>query len=168
MLSRWLEKEACGKQLYGYLAGFVVAGFLWDVIAAEILYLLGIDFSSLSKTEKNIPMLTLTFPLVLIAGALLEEVLFRLPLAFAVHMGWSVNNILAGAFVLSILFGALHGGAPHILVQGGSGFLYSLLFLKCGGYQRKYLKALATASTAHFLHNGMIVIALIAGGETVF
>ncbi|OGZ97663.1 MAG: hypothetical protein A2676_03635 [Candidatus Sungbacteria bacterium RIFCSPHIGHO2_01_FULL_51_22] len=68
--------------------------------------------------------------------------------------------------VLSAIFGAAHGNIINIFIQGVSGFMSLLLFLKCGGWQGRYVKALLTTGITHTLFNGVLTLIAITGGAT--
>ena len=90
-----------------------------------------------------------------------------MPLAFLSGVGLSTAKVLVFAIIFSVIFGFLHGGIPNIFIQGVGGFMYSVLFLKCGGLQGNYTKAIATSTAVHFLFNmTLLAIAIISGGTS--
>jgi hypothetical protein len=84
------------------------------------------------------------------AGIVMEEVLFRLPLAFAVRYLRFVG-VLLSVLVLSIAFAWVHGNLStgRLLLQGMGGIVLSVIFLKCGGLNGKVLKPLAVCVGYH-------------------
>ena len=75
-----------------------------------------------------------------------------------------IQIILVSALLASIIFGWVHGGFIFIFIQGIIGFIWSLLFIKCGGYRggfSGYRKALLTTFVSHFTYNAVIIISVI-------
>lgn len=162
----WLEREPHGKFVCICMAYFLMAELLWVDFAINMLRTF--EFTVVSARATGIPIFTPSFPFVLYTAAFLEEFLFRLPLTFLMEMKLSLDKVIGAAIVSSIVFGLCHGGFGNIFIQGVCGFLYSILFLKCGGYNGKYLKALVVTSSTHFLYNGILVIFTVVGGGTTF
>lgn len=91
---------------------------------------------------------------VLLRDAIGEEVLFRLlPIALVRQATPSRAWLLFTVFASSILFGYVHGSLSNILVQGTIGFAFAFVFLKCGGMNGRYLKALFWTSATHAMVN---------------
>jgi len=161
---KWLKKEARGINIIGYVICFVAIDFFYSIFIAELALLLGLI--SPGPEKEGIKILSLYFPLFLAARAFLEEVVFRLPLGFARKLKLSARNTLALAILLSMIFGLAHGKIINIFIQGVSGLIYSILFLKCGGYQGKIFKPLVTATATHAMFNGTLgIIILLQGGS---
>lgn len=162
---RWLEKEARGKYVFFYIIACLAIKCVYTYTVLLLLNLL--HAVPTSPTRVPIP-LVWYIPFWLFAMALMEEIMFRLPLVLCVELKWSVNKTLLVAAALSALFGYAHGGFRFILFQGVFGFLYSILFLKCGGLERRYVKALLVSTTIHFLWNGTLAAIAYASGLTSF
>lgn len=56
---------------------------------------------------------------------------------------------------VSIFFGYIHGGWDHIFVQGVIGFIFSIVFIKCGGVIKRRNKPV-------FVNLGYLLIGLLA------
>lgn len=109
------------------------------------------------------------FPILLAAWAVFEEFIFRLfPLVAAVEEWGRSKKIFLIVGLASGIFGLAHGDFLLVFVQGGLGVLLSLLFLKCGGLQKKYGKAFAVTSACHILVNSSIAVILLSGGVKNF
>lgn len=119
---------------------------------------------ALLASHKIIPALTtevigldisLKLSKILVREATIEEFWFRLlPLSLAVVVWGKSFWVYAAATVSSVIFGYIHGGVINIfLTQGVIGFSWCVLFLKCGGFQKKFLTAYLCAIMAHFLFN---------------
>ncbi len=163
---RWLEKEALGKQVGLYIIGCLLLKLFFVFFVLCTVRLLEIEIPPVNR--KEMPIFTFSFPIIFLGSVITEEILFRLPLAIFLEKKWSIPGVLAAAFVLSVIFGILHGSVYHIFIQGIAGFIYSILFLKCGGLQRKYFKAINTTITAHLSWNTILVGIAIATGATLF
>ena len=85
------------------------------------------------------------FFLMVVLAPFIEEVLFRFLPIKGIKLITDSKNILWIAVVLvSILFGSLHGSWHHIFIQGASGVIFSLTFLRGG---------LVSSVTAHAFTN---------------
>lgn len=159
----WLSEEAKGKRLFFYIGGCAIAYLLYATVLICVAKQLDAQIPNRSG-QGTIPITTWYFLPWLIVSAFCEEVLFRLfPLVAADAWGKS-KKIFIVVGLASCIFGLMHGGFFFIILQGVNGVLLSLLFLKCGGLQGKYGKALATTTVSHFLVNSTIAgMALITG-----
>ncbi len=102
---------------------------------------------------------------VLVVIVFVEEVLFRwIPLVIAVSLFRKPKYIIASALLSSLLFGILHGGIINIFGQGVAGFYLSVIFLKFGGLQNKFIRALYISFSAHFLFNAITITAIFITG----
>ena len=161
---RWFKKEARGKELYILMANCLVLNLAYAFCFVGIMYLLKIDIPPVSR--EKIPIFTFTFPFMLIGLAFFEEILFRFPLSLIIEYDRSIAEVLTAALVLSVIFGVIHGSVHHIFIQGVGGFIYSILFLKSGGLQKDYPKAVAVTTVIHFMFNAILVVFAIAMGKT--
>ena len=76
--------------------------------------------------------------------------------------------VFLGALALSIAFGLVHGSFKNIFVQGIGGLVYSIIFLKCGGFQRRFFKAIASSTLAHAAFNMFCAFMLALNGIREF
>jgi len=152
---RWLKEEALGIQAVFLIFAAVAVNLLYVIVGLNVTASLGIDIPPASGAEDLVDFSSLFLRS---GDMLLEEVAFRLPLAILVWAAWPLIGIIAFAGFASVVFGAIHGSLWHVLFQGVGGFMFSLLFLKCGGLQKRWVKALACAFTAHFLYNATILV----------
>ena len=51
----------------------------------------------------------------------------------------------------------MHGGYEFLYLQGVSGVILSIIFLKCGGAVRNFGKAYVSSFIAHLLYNFVLV-----------
>ena len=162
---KWLEleEEATWKESISLIYCYIFLDFLWNIIVWLGFKIFEIDFPH-RNSSGTIPILVWSFPLFLLKAVCFEEILFRLPLAILIERRWKLKNILFSAVALSVLFGTLHGSFKNILSQGVGGLLYSILFLKCGGWHRHYLKALTVTIIAHYIWNVLLVLLLLKNG----
>ncbi len=150
----WVREEARGKDVFLVVVAAVALGWFWTFGALVLIHLF--DAGALI-VQGNMLTPNIYSPAILLGSAFFEELLFRLPLAIFVRMGWSLEKVFVVAVVLSLLFGFLHGGISHIFLQGVSGFIFSVVFLKCGGWQRNYAKALIASTVTHFMFNAVLI-----------
>lgn len=158
-MENWLKREAVGWHVIFYVLGCTVINLLIAALTMGIVYLFKVDFPA--KESIGLEILSPTFPFLLFILAFIEEVMFRLPLAIAITYEWSVRWLFIFMVVLSVLFGISHGSVYNIPVQGAIGLMFSILFLKCGGMEERYKKAILATTTAHFLYNGALVIIMV-------
>jgi membrane protease YdiL (CAAX protease family) len=92
----------------------------------------------------TVDMLSINFVGLLVFYAFREEVVFRLlPLTIIASVLINVienNKIPVRLFMLlmiSVIFGYDHGGFDHLLVQGVSGLVFGIVYMKCGGSNYK-------------------------------
>lgn len=149
---RWLRKEVRGRKIYLWILGSVILGYINTFIVIMVLHKFGRPFPT-GISDGDINITSWNLPFLLVFFALFEEAMFRLPLMIAVDTDAGEGVALLFAAVLSVIFGVLHGGIINVFLQGAGGFMCCILFLKCGGYQKKYVQALAVSTTAHFLWN---------------
>ena len=151
----WLLKEAEGWEVVGWVfAGAVaivsysmaISTFVSRIIASQL------NSGHLQYVLSQPPYVII---LMILAAAFIEEVIFRgLPTFFARRIfGERVAVILIIAVMSSVVFGWIHGGPIKVLMQGVCGFIFYLIFLKCGGMRGKYAKALIASTMTHALVN---------------
>lgn len=163
---RWLEKEARGKQVFFLIAVCLIVKYIYTYAVLILFHFTHVELPPPSRDKIE---LTWHTPFWLLLFVVIEEIAFRLfPLIITIELNWSLSRILLVAVAISVIFGVLHGGALYIFVQGVFGFVYSLMFLKCGGLNGRYFKALATTTTTHFLWNGTLATLAYASGLTSF
>ena len=104
---------------------------------------------------------TFMFISLFVWGPVKEEVIFRvLPLSIVIAFVSRSPWVIFGAMtVFAGLFGAIHpyGLIGKVDVAIG-GFFFGLVFLKCGGLNKSFVKASACAMAAHALTNVFVVL----------
>ena len=91
----------------------------------------------------------------------MEELLFRvLPLSILIAFISRSPKIVFGVMLsFAVLFAAIHPYELYGKIQVGiTGGLLGLLFLKCGGLSRKFVKAAVCSMAAHSLVNVFLVL----------
>jgi len=102
----------------------------------------------------------------LAVSALIEELIFRAPLVAAVRILRRPALIAVCVVALSCMFGYMHHGKIYsVPIQGMFGLLISVMFLKCGGANGKFLKPLLCTTFAHCMNNVFLCLVadLVAG-----
>lgn len=148
----WLTASVPISQLWLYITGAVILTFGWDYVARAVVYVTSRRVFADDRVSKITPL----YLLGLFFWALAEEAFWRFPLVILVVIGVKILPILIVAAAISLLFGAAHSKLINILLQGGDGFLWCLLFLKCGGLQGNYFQALLVTTIVHFVCNFII------------
>lgn len=172
-LTGWLNKEAKGPQIFWLLFYFFAFCLAYSAFVAGpfLEWYLGPEKSE-EMNSRMIETLSTLFSISFFYGALIiavaaftEELLFRfLPVVvFRWILGEKTEVFFLAAVTSSTIFGYEHGGLVFILSQGVVGFLWFMLYLKCGGFRggRGHFKALATTSVLHFIFNMIIVLSLV-------
>ncbi len=149
----WLTASVPISQLWLYIVGAVILTFAWDytVIAAARVLCPRFEFYD-ARVSKTTPF----YLIGLFFWVLAEEMVYRFPLAILIVFELSALPVLIVAAVFSLIFGVVHRKPPNIFMQGGDGFIWCLLFLKCGGLQGNYLQALIVTVAVHIICNFII------------
>lgn len=125
---------------------------------------------------------------ILVLAAMLEELLFRLlPLvatALVTALVVCLVNERAGknidigkavivmsllvAVPVSLYFGYGHGNIFNLFIQGFTGFILSMVYIKCGGVSLGFLKGFAFSSVLHFTFNAIIFLNAVSSGMVYF
>jgi len=163
-LAEWLKREPTGFwNILNVIIFYTLVAWVYSVAATFLAAIIGLyinDFDS-PYYASAVWMLKFIIPL-----AIFEEFLFRFfPLAAANEIfRRNIYAVSIVAIVASARFGYLHGGWICVPIQGVGGLIFCLIFLKCGGYNRRYLKGLVSSSTAHILYNySVVLISLFLG-----
>lgn len=154
-LLQWLQEEAYGKNVFLVVVAAAALCWFWDVGVLILIHFIGAELSLID--QGNILMSRIYSPAGVLGAAFVEEIIFRLPLAIFVQRNWPLDKVLTIAILLSVIFGYLHGGIMHLFLQGMSGFMFSLVFLKCGGWQRNYAKGVLVSTATHFMFNVAVI-----------
>jgi hypothetical protein len=159
-LMDWLEEESGVPAMFGYavLAGLMIVALQqmvqaamenWELVARP--EKLGNPFEYMGKLQ---------FIEIAYISPMLEELFFRLlPLAIVIGIV-SKNPWIVFGFTLAfaVLFGAIHpyelASKVNIMIGG---FFFGLVFMKCGGLKKKFLKATTGAILAHSATNILIL-----------
>jgi len=164
-MMEWLEEEAKGVlPILGYivLSALVIVS-LDRVVATALINWSLIEGPPLPKAGDppfeyyN----ALQFAELFFLGPLVEEVVFRvLPFAIIIAFVTKSPKFVFGAVIFfALLFGAGHSGGILRMSQTAiAGFFFGLVFLKCGGLQKSFLKASASTIASHGFTNLFIVL----------
>lgn len=187
-LISWLDKEVKGIKVFYFIVVILLIDILYHAIFIFVSWPVTDYFPSGFSSVGDIKILTWYFPFFLFFAALGEEIIFRaIPLAYARLLFGKSDKVIYVAIVFSIIFGLCHGGVSNIFTQGVGGFLYCIVFLKCGGFQdekirisddtvviiegppmRKIVKATLCSTATHFLWNSVVALMILFFGGTTF
>lgn len=129
---------------------FLAHGFLFGLYSVfaslTALFVLSV-FGVIFHDSPNIKMPPFA---VLIAAPLVEEFIYRFLPIRCVKL-FTTNKIVIRVVIIfsSAVFGAMHGYWYNIFIQGFSGIIFSVAFLK-GGYRASVV--------AHATHNGVLMV----------
>jgi len=154
----WFEEEIFGfKNISLFILGSVVLYFILSVLGLIFLtQVLKIEVAdAASFDEINI----YSMPVILLIGAILEEIIFRLiPLGLSMVCWGKSYKVFVVAILSSVVFGWGHNGFEHVFIQGWGGIIFSIVFLKAGGFQEKFFKATFCCTIAHFSFNAILFV----------
>jgi membrane protease YdiL (CAAX protease family) len=151
-----------------------IADLAYSFIASFVMNFLGI-IPDRPVGNLGIEILNWYFLPTILFRATIEELIFRFPLSCAV-ITWGVSKkVLGAALVSSLIFGFLHGGCTnfgfiyegvhHIFLQGVGGLFYCLLYLKCGGLNKRFLKPIVVTTIAHATYNSAVALIVLCFGS---
>lgn len=168
-LQEWLSVEAVGIEVY-FLVGFLFLGKrIWAIVLYFTYKLLGYKFPAV-KRDNKLTILSPEFPFLLFYYASLEEVVYRFLPIFGVIEIYSLDfpTLILVIIFTSTLFGIFHGGFHFIFSHGPAGIIYSVVFLKCGGFHSHYLKAFIVTTVMHVMWNASIAVECLIRGQRKF
>jgi len=163
---RWLKREARGRNFWCYTILFALANFIYVLLFFLVLVLIGIDV--MPREYSPIFLLRIIrywykFLPWMFYAIIREEFIFRLlPLGLGLRLARVLKKdplflLIFLSISFSAVFGLGHGRYTNILIQGMVGLSWCVLFLKCGGFQGKYLKAFSATLLSHLLYNLFIL-----------
>ena len=151
-LINWLGNEATGWNIIPLAGFFLVANLCYAFFISYVVLkrYFDIDKKIPSNQEADAKKITVFGYII---AAFIEELIFRFCFLFIpIHIWGNSTKVLIAATISSFVFGILHGSFG-LIIQSVSGFSWCLLFLKCGGLQHNFLKALTVVTIVHFLYN---------------
>lgn len=156
-LFAWLEVEPSGRELWKFFAKVIFGLWCFAVIIEAGFNILGVNPPADQRFDyliKEHPVLIMSL---LPLFAAIEEFIFRLPLILFIWKNAQPKTMLMIMIFLSVIFGLGHGGWVGVPIQGVMGFIFCLVFLKCGGMQKKYMKAFFSSTGVHFAYNFIVI-----------
>ncbi len=128
---------------------FIILAPLFYIIFSLSISIIALNFNIVFPRPSSLQVSQIIYLLIKVAE---EEAGYRfMPLVLAVEKWGSSRKIWLVVLIISVLFGLRHGSYLLILQQGVFGMILSLVFLKCGGFGKKYLRAYVASITAHAL-----------------
>jgi len=88
---------------------------------------------------------------IVVLVVIIEELLFRLPLALVIKRYGVSWHVIVSAVIVSVIFGCGSGYKWNIFFQVISGMFMCLLFIKCAGVKNNYFRALVATSIYHLV-----------------
>jgi len=174
----WLKRQKFWK-VFLLACGFML---VWDFTVGMILYHAGAEFSQHVATNEDLFSNSLFFLPMVTMTALLEEIIFRwapmLILSFVLIRLYRSGRLTKERFfevekyaililtiVSGIVFGWVHGTVWNVLIQGVSGTLFMLLYLRIfflrrdrGQRNRWQLVSLAESTLLHAASNLLLMV----------
>jgi hypothetical protein len=160
----WLSEEAKGRAVIGYVIFAALAVQSISFVLQAALENWGLIESATAEQMKQNPVEYYNLVMyinIFIWGPIREEVFYRvLPLSFiTAFVTTSPRWVFAMLLMMSALFGATHPydiyGKLNVAIGG---IFLGLVFLKCGGMSKRYVKASLCAVAAHGLINVLVIL----------
>lgn len=153
----WLRKEPEGFELVKFITGSIFLKLIIAISVSMLMMWSGVEVTKVRDGDLKI--FSISFPFVLLFGAMLEEYVFRLvPLKFVLNRNIGFEELTKVVLVVSAFFGYIHGGIEHVFIQGLGGIVLSVVFLKCGGLNKNYRKAYICSTASHYSFNMILLI----------
>jgi len=167
LLEKWLFKKRSNKEilkiatiLFGLsllnsiLTPFIVSYLKSENYLADVIY----KPDSIYLLNENLFFALVIYFTGFFFFALIEEIIFRLPVLLFINKKIKFIYKLILIILLSIIFSIGHiseekGILMPIFIQGLGGILFSFIFIIAGASQGKYLKALLIITLFHFINN---------------
>ncbi len=157
----FLFKKRSNKEILKLNVYFFVVFEIYIYSLSLITYIItGEGFNSFKEMESLIDdvYLLMSLPLLIFLYALLEEVIFRLPLALFLHKKVNSQSKIIYTILLQIFFILLHfsdkNTADLLLVNiTVSSFIFVVIFIISGANEKKYFKALFIVTIYHSISN---------------
>lgn len=153
----WLGQEPTGKAYWKFLAFVVLLNYGFVSWVEIVLNIVGVQLPNSKALEALTQNHTVLFFSLLPLFAAIEEAIFRLPLRIFLKRNLSPRRLCVVVIILSVLFGLGHGGWSGVPIQGVMGVVFCVVYLRCGGLQKKYWKAFLSSTGVHTLHNCIVI-----------
>lgn len=194
----WLEErpEDLGEYLKLIVMAAFAALFL-SIVAAAALAMFSAPMVSYTQVTAEpigevgvncLKIMSWQFWTIITLTEMVEELIFRVvPLvatalitALVVYLinaytGKDINirrAVIAVALVValpcSLYFGYGHGNIFNLFVQGVTGYILSLVYIKCGGVSWNLLTGFLSSSAMHFLFNAILFMNALVAGMSYF
>ncbi len=147
----WLQKPLIARKIPSYVLGATLLNLFATLSMAVFLMQYNAPLPQLISKDDALWYM----PLLLLIDVFIEELLFRAPLSIKAFQS-TPTRLLISTLTISALFGFVHGTVFNIAIQGISGIIFSILFLKGGGLQGKFWRGIALSGAVHALGNGIL------------
>ncbi len=159
LFESWLSKQWSFKTLVWLVPAIVIAKLFYGIFIITAYKCIGVqeppDSELITQLLRSKPLEL--FLLACFVGPIAEELMYRfLPMWVGVEFSRSPYILLLIIIVSSVLFGYGHYGWWSLMIQGVGGIVSSIIFLKSGGYESNYLKALTTVIILHAMFNTVL------------
>jgi len=156
----WLEKEAIGRSVFYYTAGSILFLLIWTPCILALLAVSGVDPSSVPDHTEKVARGSFGIAIITV---LMEETAFRIvPLWLAVKNRFSTIGLIVLSVMNSAVFGYIHGSVYNLLLSGVGGFVFCLLFLKCGGIRSHFFPACTAPIVSHLFYDAIRFIIVLS------
>ena len=176
-IERFFERIKKTNVIKFFLVTWIIH-FLWTIVVGGTLYLCGAEFSQHVASDSEFTNSFLLIPMT----ALAEEIMFRWGpmiilssiLTYYYRNGrltkrqfFNVEKhcLLGLVILLSIIFGWVHGNIFNVLIQGVSGVVFYIIYLRCffierdnGVRDRLQIVPLIESTTYHAMANAFLIL----------
>ena len=152
---RWLARFPTRREAVILLLGLFIADFVWSLLVSYTYSAFGVAVAPTIDPSVSIWAAIGGFMLVAIG----EELVFRIiPLAIFIKewgIGWGTLRALLAS---SLLFGLIYGDIRNLLLQGVSGMIFGILFIKFSDCGKRLDFASIIVIAMHFVFDFWIYI----------
>jgi membrane protease YdiL (CAAX protease family) len=152
---RWLARFPTKREAVYLVIGFFIADFVWSYLMSYAYSAIGVAVPP--TLDPSVSIWAAMGGLLLVAIG--EELVFRIiPLAIFIKewgIGWGTLRAL---LVSSLFFGLIHGDIRNLLLQGVSGMMFGILFIKFSDRGNRLSFASVVVIATHFLFDLWIYV----------
>lgn len=161
----WLDVDLSEAQCFGMAIKTVLALVVFALIAAFSMALFSFHTRDAGISEFMTKEDVFVVVGSLVLAAPIEELGFRLlpALVYWLCTGrLQARNRIIGLVVLmfasSLIFGWMHGGIPTIFTLGPIGFLFAVIFMRCGACRGRLFRGFVFSSMVHLTYNLFLLV----------
>lgn len=139
-MTEWLKEKVSGRNLLVTVVAFIIFQVTFVLAVYVMVVIVGMPVVTNGFTLALLS--SPSFLKLLLLGALVEELVLRVPLVVPVHYKWQMWAVYIFALASSLFYGGFYVGNVNVFLQASTSFFLCLQFLKCGSFQGNYFQAM--------------------------